>query len=135
MKSEKNKNFWTKHKKKVYAAGTLAIAATIGYILFKNRNSLFSLVKTENINPNSFLMSKEKIIAEGVEVAETHIITDVSTKILNEGEPISVCRHIRNLGENRYPSSEKIMTAKTLGIELGENQTFVEKYYKNLNVA
>lgn len=131
MNKQQFKNWWTKHRKKVYAAGTIIVVAGAGYILFKNKDTILSLVKTEGIDPDHYLPLDGEITAEVAEVIEMETITDAAPKILNGGEPFTVRMHFRDLGENRHPSLEKIIAAQALGIELADNQTFVVEHTKN----
>lgn len=135
MDKQKFKNWWTKHRKKVYAAGTIIVVAGAGYILFKNKDTILSLVKKEGIDPNHFPPLKEEITAEAAEVIKMETITDATPQILNGGEPFTVRMHFRDLGENRHPSFDKIIAAQALGIELADNQTFVVEYTKNRPTA
>lgn len=62
---------------------------------------------------------------ESSEIAFTRII-------INNGQPFVVKGFIRNLPEGQHPSPEKVSRALELGIVLGENQTYVETYLKNV---
>ena len=72
---------------------------------------------------------------ETVDSAENEIDGYCSTntdKVTNNGEPYDVSGHIRHLGESRYPSIFKRQEAEANGITLGEHDTLVDRYQKNV---
>ena len=137
-KTENQKlTWWERNKKKVFIIGGIVIIGGISLVLFKNRDILRNLLKA-----NGKLDSDEvfNVVEKAVEVFDKHsdvletIITESKTPI-NNGELFKVQGHIRNLGDNLYPSPQKVAEAKELGIILGEHQTYVDTYYKNVDVA
>ena len=65
-----------------------------------------------------------------ITTVETEAIT--VSKTLNNGVPFGVEGFIRNLPDGWHPSAEKIAQAAALGIKLGEHQTLVDPYMKNV---
>ncbi len=59
-----------------------------------------------------------------------HKISNISHSTMGTQKcPHQVCSHIRNLSDGRCPSSDKRKSAKELGFELSEHQTWVVSYY------
>ena len=66
------------------------------------------------------------------EEIEDECCTENPEKIINNGEPFEVKGHIRNLGSNKHASAQKRQEAEEIGINLGEHETIVDPYSKNL---
>ena len=121
-----------KHKKGILIVGGTIIAIGAGYVAYKNWDSITSIFKT--IKPAPIVINNPpasiKVALPVVDVIpETP--TEAISKIINNGEPFSVCGHPRNLPKGWNASAEKIALALEYGFELGENQTWVENYLKN----
>ena len=129
------KSWWQHNKKKVYIACGIAITVGIGIVVFKNKNAITTFLKKQKSAPSNVKPILNKIVtnaakeitaADDSEIAFTRII-------YNNGQPFVVQGFIRNLPEGQHPSPEKIARALELGIVLGENQTYVESYLKNVS--
>lgn len=135
--NEQNKietTWWERNKKKVLIIGGVVVAVGVGVLAFKNKDALIALVKG-----GKKLSSKVPPIADTTIIeTTTEVITTVETeaitvnKTLNNGDPFGVEGFIRNLPDGWHPSTEKIAQAAALGIKLGEHQTLVDPYMKNV---
>lgn len=135
--NEQNKietSWWERNKKKVLIIGGVVVAVGVGVLAFKNKDALIALVKG-----SKKLSSKVPPIADTTIIeTTTEVITTVEmeaitvSKTLNNGDPFGVEGFIRNLPEGWHPSAEKIAQAAALGIKLGEHQTLVDPYMKNV---
>ena len=135
--NEQNKietTWWERNKKKVLIIGGVVVAVGVGVLVFKNKDALIELVKG-----GKKLASKVPPIADTTIIeTTTEVITTVETeastvsKTLNNGDPFGVEGFIRNLPDGWHPSAEKIAQAAALGIKLGEHQTLVDPYMKNV---
>lgn len=56
---------------------------------------------------------------------------DVQDRVLNDGMPFHVDGHPRSLPLGRKPSVRQLEMAKEAGVELKENQTYINPYIKN----
>ena len=129
--NEQNKietTWWERNKKKVLIIGGVVVAVGVGVL------ALIELVKG-----GKKLASKVPPIADTTIIeTTTEVITTVETeaitvsKTLNNGDPFGVEGFIRNLPDGWHPSAEKIAQAAALGIKLGEHQTLVDPYMKNV---
>lgn len=126
--------WWKRNKKKVLIIGEVVVAVGVGVLVFKNKDALIALVKG-----GKKLSSKVPPIADTTNIeTTTEVITTVETeaitvsKTLNNGDPFGVEGFIRNLPDGWHPSVEKIAHAAALGIKLGEHQTLVDPYMKNV---
>ena len=136
MNEQKNTEltWWKRNKKKVFIIGGVVIAAGIGIVVFKNKDALLALVKKGKIAVNNIPLPDAKQVIDIVPEA-TNVIkseTVISTTLLNNGQPFPVKGFIRELPKNCHPSAEKLAQAAELGIKLGEHQTIVDSYMKNL---
>jgi len=135
--NEQNKTettWWERNKKKVLIIGGVVVAVGVGVLVFKNRDSLIALLKrgkglTSNVPQNADPTIIETT-SEVITTVETEAIT--VSKTLNNGVPFGVEGFIRNLPDGWHPSAEKIAQAAALGIKLGEHQTLVDPYIKNV---
>lgn len=125
--------WWERNKKKVLIVGGVVVAVGVGILVFKNKDTLIALVKR-----GKGLASNVPQIADPIVIETTSEIitsdTEASTvsKLLNNGLPFEVEGFIRNLPDTCHPSAEKIAQAAALGIDLGEHQTLVNSYMKNV---
>ena len=123
--NEQNKTettWWEHNKKKVLIIGGVVVA--VGVALVKGGKKLAS--KVPPIADPSMIETTTEVIT----TVETEAIT--VSKTLNNGFPFGVEGFIRNLPDGWHPSAEKIAQAAALGIELGEHQTLVDPYMKNV---
>lgn len=126
--------WWERNKKKVLIIGGVVIAAGIGIVAFKNKDALIALVKKGKIAVSNVPLPDAQQVNEKIPEVPTVVNaeTAISNIPLNNGLPFEVKGFIRDLPNNRYPSAEKLAQAAALGIELGEHQTIVNPYMKNL---
>ena len=130
----KKTSLWERNKKKIMIVGGVIIIGGISYLIFRNRNTLMKLLKigvpaeigTDMIKEPSII----NIITDAVDLPT--VVSEASKLPINGGEAFKVIEHIRNLGENRFPSAGKIAEALEKGITLGQNQTLVDSYFKNV---
>ena len=126
-----DRTWWQRNKKKVLIVGGIAVAVVGGILLYKNRDTVTELAMTA-------LGKGKKPIPQPVEVHVNLPITEAvpdSPKpilaIINGGEAFPVNGHVRNLPASWTPSPEQRALAETLGITLGDHQTYVRDYVKN----
>lgn len=113
------KNFFEKHKRKIY------IGTGVGIALF---SALFAL-KYQDDHIHSADEAFTDI--EPDEVLDNLIqieVTNGQTKA-----PHKVSAHIRKLGENMHSSPEKRAEAMALGIVLDDSHTYVGEYHTGIN--
>ncbi|SFX76535.1 hypothetical protein [Ruminococcus sp. XPD3002] len=134
--NEQKKNemtWWERNKHKVFIISGGVATVGVGVLVFKNKDTLISLIKNgKELSSNISQIADPSIIKTASElttVVDTETIT--VSKSLNNGLPFEVKGGIRNLSKG-HPSAEKIAQAAALGIELGEHQTIVDSYMKNL---
>lgn len=135
--NEQNKTeatWWERNKKKVLIIGGVVVAVGVGVLVFKNRDALIALLKRgKGLASNVPQIADPTIIettSEVITVVDTEAIT--VSKTLNNGLPFGVEGFIRNLPDGWHPSAEKIAQAAEMGIELGDHQTLVNPYMKNV---
>ena len=134
MNEQKNTEitWWERNKKKVLTIGGVVIAVGIGIVVFKNKDALIEFMKKEKMTTKSVPQNDEPLaIQESLNAIIGDAIKD--RKPINNGNPYKVITHIRNLSNDRCPSAEKRKAAEKLGIYLGEHQTFVNEYIKNVS--
>lgn len=131
IKNNENSSYaWMKkHKKGILLLGALIVTIGVSYVLYKNRDSISNLLKS---NKNNLLTTNNiQKIEDIVLDAPTEVKEIVKKRTINEDNPFSVSGHFRNLPKNRRASSQKAAQALALDIVLGENQTLVDSYFKN----
>lgn len=126
--------WWERNKKKVLIIGGGVVAVGIGVVVFKNKDALIGLVKKGKTVVNTVSKLDVQPVIDKIPEVTTVVNpeTVISSTPLNNGLPFGVRGGIRNLPNNRYPSAEKLAQAAALGIELGEHQTIVDPYMKNI---
>lgn len=159
--NSKFSEWWAEHKDTVLIIGGVVLVVGVGFAAFKYRKLIAGLIKpaskliatgaaaapavTEAVEVRSAEKAdtrpaeeKEENAAienETVDSGENEIEGYHSTntdKVTNNGEPYDVSGHIRHLGESRYPSIFKRQEAEANGITLGEHDTLVDRYQKNV---
>ena len=133
------KEFAKKHKKAIIITATVAgILFVGGTAIYLNRAKLAELLNCEDIA--DFFATKSKELSNSdLNLLELNKKKDSSQfkdkvggiHLLNNGEPLSVKGHARNLPAGQNASAEKIEAAIKIGVVLEENQTYVEDYIKN----
>ncbi|SDB28869.1 hypothetical protein SAMN02910317_01411 [Ruminococcaceae bacterium FB2012] len=127
-------NWWKRNKKKVIIVSGIAVAVGVGFLAYKNKDVISAFVK----GGKKFAYKVPQIVdpIKIEKVPEVIIVADTKAipvnKIINNGLPFEVEGYIRNLPEGWHPSAEKIAQAADLGIELGEHQTLVNSFMKNV---
>jgi hypothetical protein len=128
---------WVKQHKKPIIVGCCVVVATVtGVLIYKE----WSLPKNgmERLKPLHQL--EKEALSQPLKIECPDLLSvDPITKLsvvevatcLNGGEPFEVSKHIRNLPNNRQPSTDKVLRALENGIELSEHQTWVDNYIKN----
>ena len=126
--------WWERNKKKVLIVGGVVVAVGVGILVFKNKDTLIALVKRGKGLASNVPQIADPIVIETTSEIITSVDTEASTvsKLLNNGLPFEVEGFIRNLPDTCHPSAEKIAQAAALGINLGEHQTLVNSYMKNV---
>ena len=115
--------FYRKHKVLCIVLG-VATAVGSAIIVVLNKMSTESKCAQIDLDPLSF----DDYGLEDVNDKSECIVT----KVINDGEPFPVSGGVRNLHDGWHASEEKILEARELGIELGEGQTLVKDYWKNI---
>ncbi len=135
--NEQNKSemtWWERNKKKVLIIGGVVVAVGIGVVVFKNKDILNALVTRGKTLVNNIPQIGENMVIETTSEIITVVDTEAVTvsKPLNNGLPFGVNGFVRNLPDGCHPSAEKIAQAEALGINLGDHQTIVNSYMKNV---
>lgn len=134
------KTWWQRNKKKVCIATGMVATGVLAYIGIKNKDALFNIAEC---GISALRAEKNVSIPEAIDdcssaLTNTEIdkcsetVSNIVRKKINSGEPYAVRSHPRYLGENRYPSAEKVKSANLLGIVLGPHETYVNEYMKNI---
>lgn len=124
--NQNKKSFFEKvieHKNEIIIAG-VAIVSIGGIVLIAKNRNLFSNHNIANLFKNGIKTNCDTI-PHVAEVTENTVIS-----IKSKERVIDVSKHIRNLPEGWKASSEKLDSAIKSGIVLGENQTWVDSYFK-----
>jgi hypothetical protein len=135
--NEQNKTettWWERNKKKVLIIGGVVVAVGVGVLVFKNRDALIALLKRGKGLASNVPQIADPTIIETTSKVITTVEPEAITvsKTLNNGVPFGVKGFIRNLPDGWHPSAEKIAQAAALGMKLGEHQTLVGPYMKNV---
>lgn len=113
------KNFIMEHKGKI-----ITIVTIIGAIAVECYQNLSNKIELEcDFEDTDCFDFSEKAISDTIDIDEGDSL---------DRRVINVSQHLRNLPNGRKASPEKIALAEELGIGLGENQTWVEEYQKNV---
>lgn len=115
-RTEPQKSFWNKHKKKITLGISFVVGMITGYLLYKNKNDAVDFLKL-------FRNQSVKNIAESPETITPKKMVEAMTK-----QHIDVPMHTRNLPKGQKASALKIEQAVEYGYKLSENQTWVKEY-------
>lgn len=119
-------------KRRILIVGGVLLAIGAGYLIYKNMDNLSVIQKANKLGEVANIEPKIAVKIE-MQVAKDipESVTELSKKVINNGEPFGVNGHTRNLANGRKASIEKIVKAAERGMELKENQTWVDSYFKN----
>lgn len=113
------------HKKEIIVTSVL-LGVTIAGVLFYKRMSPNELTRIkENISCN-LCANKELSSLESTAPTATNIIE------FSLGKTSTVPGHPRNLPSGHKPSEKQLEIAKSLGINLADNQTYVTDYSRKI---
>ena len=139
-KRESVKKWSRNHRKQIIVAG-VAMTAIAGVLIGLKRRNIMQEIRNSAVACDLKLRSDE-IVAGTVLNVDYEIGKDASINIISKPDnrtisrnPFEVTGHVRNLTAGWHPSQEKIDFAQTQGIDLLENQTFVNTYTKGEKVA
>ena len=119
IETKKKKDFSTfvKEHKREITIGVLTIGTIItGVVIYKKHNDLLKTA-TEHIN----------VIHLGVETVKEHI-PDSLPDVENANKTINVPEYIRKLPKDYKHSQNAVESAKRLGYDLLDDETFVQPY-------
>lgn len=130
------RGWWNRNRKKVLITCGVVAGALGGYALYMNRSSIgvFAGEQLARMASLTDTMPKETICqasSEALMLVESTDVQEISEMV----QSINVTEHIRNLSGGRSPSLQKVATALEHNFVLGEHQTWVESYIKNLPCA
>ena len=128
--------WWNRNRKKVLITCGIVAGALGGYALYVNRSAIGAFAGEQFARMASMTdtMPKETVCqapSETLMLVESIDVQEISEMI----QSINVAEHIRNLSGGRTPSLQKVATALEHNFVLGEHQTWVESYTKNLPCA
>lgn len=113
-------------KNALIIVGGLAIATTGAILIYKNWDHVTDAARN--------LLHKSTELSPEIADIQEQLRTDdpkIVHAIINNGEKFPVTEHLRNLPPTWTPSVKQRELAESLGITLGEHQTFVSSYFKN----
>lgn len=127
------RGWWNRNRKKVLITCGVVAGALGGYALYMNRSAIggFAGEQLARMASLTDTMSKETVCqasSEALMLVESTDVQEISEMV----QSINVTEHIRNLSGGRTPSLQKVATALEHNFVLGEHQTWVESYTKNL---
>lgn len=130
------RSWWNRNRKKVLITCGIVAGALGGYALYVNRSAIGAFAGEQFARMASMTdtMPKETVCqapSEALMLVESIDVQEISEMI----QSINVTEHIRNLSGGRTPSFQKVATALEHNFVLGEYQTWVESYTKNLPCA
>lgn len=120
------------HKAQLIAAG-ISVTFVVALILCcRNKKSMYDLweVLKRRIGYNATCVQSGLSVtgsASSIPLSEEIMMIDTTSFF---DQPIEVRSHIRTLHEGWKPSAEKVAMARSRGIILAANQTWVESYTK-----
>ena len=130
------RGWWNRNRKKVLITSGVVAGAIGGYALYMNGDAIgaFAGEHLARLASLTDTMPKETICkasSETLMLVEASDVQGISEMV----QSINVTEHIRNLSGGRTPSLQKVATALEHNFVLGEHQTWVESYTKNLPCA
>lgn len=130
------RGWWNRNRKKVLITCGIVAGALGGYALYMNRSAIGAFTGEQLARMASLTdtMPKETVCQASSEALMLVESTDVQ-EITEMVQSINVTEHIRNLSGGKTPSLQKVATALEHNFVLGEHQTWVESYTKNLPCA
>ena len=130
------RGWWNRNRKKVLITCGIVAGALGGYALYMNRSAIGTFTGEQLARMASLTdtMPKETVCQASSEALMLVESTDVQ-EITEMVQSKNVTEHIRNLSGGRSPSLQKVATALEHNFVLGEHQTWVESYTKNLPCA
>lgn len=141
MNKESVKEWSKKHRKHIVVAG-IATASLAGLLVgLSHRNAIQDTIMkvaskcdhkcfTDGGATDSILNSACDISVDAEKILASNVHSEDSCQ-----NTFGVMEHIRNLPAGWHASQEKINKANELGIELMDNQTFVDAYMKGTKAA
>ena len=123
--TEKLGKFVCTHKKGIATALMFATSLWKVYSYFHKEENLAepeSSLSSYNAFPESSDVSSTSADAASISSSTSMNCDNYDAKLVQH--PFT----IRNLGENRYPSAEKVQQAREMGINLGTHQTIVNSF-------
>ena len=130
------RGWWNRNRKKVLITCGIVAGALGGYALYMNRSAIGTFTGEQLAIMASLTdtMPKETVCQASSEALMLVESTDVQ-EITEMVQSINVTEHIRNLSGGKTPSLQKVATALEHNFVLGEHQTWVESYIRNLPCA
>ena len=130
------RGWWNRTRKKVLITCGIVAGALGGYALYMNRSAIGTFTGEQLARMASLTdtMPKETVCQASSEALMLVESTDVQ-EITEMVQSINVTEHILNLSGGKTPSLQKVATALEHNFVLGEHQTWVESYTKNLPCA
>lgn len=142
---QEEQSFWQRNRDKILVVCGLVITIIGGYLVYKNWDSIHThgFLKTLSDSCNSInggkrvvvekkspLILPETIFSEEIDASHRSLASaDVKT-VINGGDPFPVTRHVRNMADSKTASLKQRELAESLGIVLGDHQTYVRDFYK-----
>ena len=141
MEKRESVKKWSRNNRKQIIVAGVAMTAIAGVLIGLKRRNIMQEIRNSAVACDLKLRSDE-IVAGTVLNVDYEIGKDASINIISKPDnrtisrnPFEVTGHVRNLPAGWHPSQEKIDFAQTQGIDLLENQTFVNTYTKGEKVA
>lgn len=140
-KIESVKEWSKKHRKKIVVAG-IATASVAGFLVgLSHRKAIQDTIMKVATKCNHKCFSDggatDRILNSASDIgidAGKNLVSNVPSEDSYQNT-FGVMEHIRNLPAGWHASQEKIKRANEMGIELMDNQTFVDAYMKGTKAA
>ena len=124
-----------KRKNKILIVGGLAVVIVSSVLLYKNKDIVSDLMMTAR-------RKWQKAVPRPVEthgkLQDTEIVSNnliPVREVTKISDAIQVKGHIRNLPPSQIPSHLQRTIAETMGISLGDHQTYVRNYMKKTSLV
>ena len=113
------------HKKEIIVASVLLGVTITGVLIYKR------------MSPNELTQIKENIscdLCTNKKISSLELSAPTSTNIIefSVGKTSTVSGHPRNLPSGHKPSEKQLEIARSLGINLADNQTYVTDYSRKI---